>query len=86
MNREKQQRCIPSWYYFTGMIVLEHWGLPTTTGKRWSKSRHAFDIYEDQVDELQKLSLEDRLRGGAGSMSAMVRESIDDYIAKVQAK
>src|SRR6266571_7888169 len=61
-------------------------GLPTTTGKRKIKSRHAFDIYEDQVEELQKLSLEDRMRGGAGSMSAMVREAIDDYIAKVQAE
>ena len=61
-------------------------GLPTTTGKRKIKSRHAFDIYEDQVEALQKLSLEDRMRGGAGSMSAMVREAIDDYIAKVRAE
>src|SRR5437016_3942815 len=50
---------------------------PTTTSKRKIKSRHAFDIYEDQVEELQRLSLEDRMRGGAGSMSAMVREAID---------
>ena len=56
------------------------------TSKRKIKSRHAFDIYEDQVEELQKLSLEDRMRGGAGSMSAMVREAIDDYIAKVRAE
>ena len=55
-------------------------------GKRKIKSRHAFDIYEDQVEELQKLSLEDRMRGGTGSMSAMVREAIDDYIAKVRAE
>ena len=60
--------------------------LPTTTGRRKIKSRHAFDIYEDQLEELQKLSLEDRMRGGAGSMSAMVREALDDYIAKVQAE
>lgn len=57
---------------------------PTTIGRRKIKSRHAFDIYEDQLEELQKLSLEDRMRGGAGSMSAMVREAIDDYIAKVR--
>ena len=60
--------------------------LPATAGKRKIKSRHPFDIYEDQVEELKKLSLEDRMRGGAGSMSAMVREAIDDYIAKVQAE
>jgi len=42
-------------------------------------------VYEDQVEELQKLALEDRMRGGAGSMSAMVREALDDYLAKVRA-
>lgn len=60
--------------------------IPISTGKRKIKSRHAFDIYEDQVEALQKLSLEDRMRGGVGSMSAMVREAIDDYIAKVRAE
>lgn len=60
--------------------------LPVPTGKRKIKSRHAFDIYEDQVEVLQKLSLEDRMRGGAGSMSAMVREAIDEYIAKYRAE
>jgi len=60
--------------------------LPVPTGKRKIKSRHAFDIYEDQVEVLQKLSLEDRMRGGTGSMSAMVREAIDDYIASALTK
>lgn len=55
-----------------------------STGRRKIKSRHPFDIYEDQVEELKKLSLEDRMRGGAGSMSAMVREAIDDYIARAR--
>jgi len=59
---------------------------PATTSKRKIKSRHAFDIYEDQVEVLQKLSLEDRMRGGPGSMSAMVREALDDFIAKVRAE
>ncbi len=59
--------------------------LPTSVGRRKIKSRHAFDIYEDQVEELQKLSLEDRMSGGTGSQSAMVREAIDDYIAKIRA-
>ena len=57
-----------------------------TPSRRKIKSRHAFDIYEDQVETLQQLSLEDRMRGGAGSMSAMVREAIDEYIAKVRAE
>ncbi len=54
------------------------------SSRRKIKSRHPFDIYEDQVEELKKLSLEDRMRGGSGSMSAMVREAIDEYIAKVR--
>lgn len=57
---------------------------PPTT-RRKIKSRHSFDVYEDQVEELQQLALEDRMRGGAGSMSAMVREAIDEYIAKARA-
>jgi hypothetical protein len=59
---------------------------PVPTGRRKIKPRHAFDIYEDQAEALQKLSLEDRMRGGAGSQSAMVREAIDDYIAKHRAE
>lgn len=59
---------------------------PAATGKRKIKSRHAFDIYEDQVETLQQLSLEDRMHGGAGSMSAMVREALDEYIAKYRAE
>ncbi len=44
------------------------------------------DIYNDQYEELKQLALEDRMSGGVGSMSAMVRDAIDDYIAKVRAE
>jgi hypothetical protein len=50
--------------------------------KRRIKPRHSLDLYEDQVEALQQLALEDRMRGGQGSMSAMAREALDDYIAK----
>ena len=59
---------------------------PTSSDKRKMKQRHPFDIYTDQYEELKQLALEDRMRGGVGSMSAMVREAIDDYIAKVRAE
>jgi len=66
--------------------VLPVRGVPSAiTGRRKIKSRHPYDIYEDQAEELKQLAIEDRMRGGAGSMSAMVREAIDDYIAKVRA-
>jgi hypothetical protein len=50
------------------------------------KSLRPFDIYADQYEELKQLALADRMRGGAGSMSAMVREAIDEYIAKLRAE
>jgi hypothetical protein len=50
--------------------------------RRKIKQRWPFDIYADQFEELKKLAMEDKMRGGVGSMSAMVREAIDDLIAK----
>jgi hypothetical protein len=43
-------------------------------------TRNAFEIYEDQMDRLRKLSLEEKVNGKLGSMSAMVREAIDAYL------
>jgi hypothetical protein len=50
--------------------------------KRIMKSRHPFDIYEDQYHSLRDLALQERMQGGVGSMSAMVREAIDAFIEK----
>ena|SRR5438067_1947077 len=44
--------------------------------------RRSFDFYEDQIKYLTHESLEDRLAGREGSMNAMVREAIDDWIKK----
>jgi hypothetical protein len=44
--------------------------------------RHAFEIYLDQYESLVGLAAEDRMRGGVGSMSQMVREAIDRLIAE----
>jgi len=48
------------------------------------KSRWPFEIFQDQIDELQQLSLEAKSRGERGSMSEMVREALDDYLRKVR--
>jgi len=48
-------------------------------------TRNAFEIYEDQMDTLRKLSLEEKMNGKLGSMSAMVREAIDAYLYKKSA-
>jgi hypothetical protein len=58
----------------------------TNSIKRVMKSRHPFDIYQDQYESLRELALSDRMQGGEGSMSAMVREALDAFIQKRTAK
>lgn len=45
-------------------------------------TRNSFEIYEDQMDSLRRLSFEEKMQGKIGSMSAMVRDAIDSYIKK----
>ena len=54
-------------------------GLPPV--KRHMK-RHSFEIYFDQYESLVRLAAAERLDGGVGSMSQMVREAIDRLIAE----
>ncbi|SRR5581483_6944824 len=58
---------------------------PSNGTKRKIKKRHPFDIYEDQLEALKKRSIEEQMQGGIGSQSAMVREALDDYLAKGRA-
>ena len=44
--------------------------------------RHPFEFYQDQLDALKRISLSDQMAGGKGNMSEMVREAIDEYLAK----
>jgi len=50
------------------------------TPVRRQLTRYAFEFYQDQVEELRRLSLEEKMQGGKGSMSEMVREAIDAYL------
>jgi hypothetical protein len=59
-----------------------HTVLQPDAEKRPVKPRHGFDIYWDQYEALLKWSNEEKLQGGTGSMSAMAREALDNYIAK----
>jgi hypothetical protein len=43
-------------------------------------TRNSFEIYEDQMDSLRKLSLQEKMEGKLGSMSQMVREAVDTYL------
>lgn len=55
---------------------------PSPAKRRPIKQRHPFDIYEDQLESLRALALEERKQGGVGSMSAMVRSALDTFILK----
>jgi hypothetical protein len=55
-----------------------------TPKKREIKRRQPFDVYQDQVDLLKKLSLRDQMNGDIGSMSRMVREALDNYLKDKQ--
>ena len=44
--------------------------------------RRTFDFYEEQITYLKQASLREQLEGKEGSMNAMVREAVDDWIAK----
>jgi hypothetical protein len=69
--------------------VVELGGTPNPYGRtgvrtdgRRTITRYAFEIYQDQVETFRHLALEEKMRGGKGSMSEMVREALDAYIAK----
>jgi hypothetical protein len=48
--------------------------------------RRGFEWYEDQLAALKRLSLQEQMEGKEGSMSAMVREALDDYLKKRSAR
>jgi hypothetical protein len=57
---------------------------PTRTPERPARrriiTRNSFEIYEDQMESLRKLSYKEKMEGGVGSMSRMVRDAIDHYL------
>ena len=53
---------------------------PVRLGGKRIITRNSFEIYEDQMDSLRKLSLQEKMQGKLGSMSQMVRDAIDTYL------
>jgi hypothetical protein len=54
----------------------------TTPPVKHAYVRRTFDFYEEQITYLKQESLREQLEGKEGSMNAMVREAIDDWIKK----
>lgn len=44
-------------------------------------TRYAFEFFQDQIERLRHRSLEQKLQGEDGSMSEMVRDALDTYLA-----
>jgi len=44
--------------------------------------RRGFEWYAYQLRKLKKLSLKEQMEGKPGSMSAMLRDALDDYLKK----
>ena len=44
-------------------------------------TRYAFEFFQDQIERLRHCSLEQKLQGEDGSMSEMVRDALDMYLA-----
>jgi len=61
-------------------------GTSVRTPVRRMLTRYAFEFYQDQVEQLRRVSLEEKIKGGKVSMSEMVREAIDEYLAKKTTK
>ena len=54
--------------------------------KRVMKQRWPIDLYQDQYDSLKQLAAEERMQGGVGSMSAMIRKALDKLIMERRKK
>jgi hypothetical protein len=54
----------------------------STPSLKRSFVRRTFDFHEEQIAYLKQESLREQLEGKEGSMNAMVREAIDDWIKK----
>lgn len=52
------------------------------TPVRRTITRYSFEFFQDQIESLRRYGLEEKARGEKGSMSQMVREAVDMYIAK----
>ena len=49
--------------------------------ERRQLTRCSFELYQDQIERLRRESLQQKLRGEPGSMSEMVRDALDSYMA-----
>lgn len=59
---------------------------PAETAPKRVIQRASFEVYQDQMKTLRRLSAEAMMNDEKGSMSEMVRLAIDEYVAKRHGK
>ena len=42
--------------------------------------RASYELYSDQIEAIRQLALEDKIQGGKGNQSEMVRDAIEEYL------
>ena len=53
---------------------------PERSNGRRTRRRASYELFTDQIEAIQRIAFEDKLQGGAGNQSEMVREAIDTYL------
>ncbi len=51
------------------------------TSVRRHVKRYSYELYEDQIDRVKRLALEDQLKGGTLNQSEIIRTAVDRYLA-----
>ena len=63
-------------------IDLSNERTPERSNVRRTRRRASYELFTDQIEAIQRMALEDKLQGGTGNQSEMVREAIDAYLTK----
>ena len=81
---EKSSRSseLPGKSVFINPPVRSYVRTDARTPVRRQLTRYAFEFYQDQVEDIRRIALDEKFKGGKGSMSEMVREAVDEYLAK----
>lgn len=53
---------------------------PERSNGRRTRRRASYELFTDQIEAIQRIAFEDKLQGGTGNQSEMVRDAIDTYL------
>ena len=59
---------------------------PATKPKRRQARRYSFEIFEDQIESIKRIALQDQLRGGELNQSTIARNALDRYLPELEAE